>query len=228
MVSVMDGKQSTVVAIQDSYITQFRFFQDVPVLACSMTDIPEGLYTYQIEATQTDCYEKQQNPDVTDFNTICVINEKIELLVTLNGSYIGNIDKNNKEVVVLLIGLAVLNIFVLVFLCLCRKYKNQYNHLQERIKFHKLDEEATESGGAVSKKGRFQEHKQAGSVPEIDPGNINIALELEKLEEEEKRKKEEAERREREKKPNAEFGDLKPLDVDEIYGKSSEKKEESF
>jgi len=225
MVSVVDGETSKVVAIQDDFIALFTFSQGAPVLSCNMQGIGAGLYTYNLKAVQSSCEAKERNEKSVNFNTVCGVEETIELLVTSDGSNIGDISMSEKRILYLMIGSGFMALIVIIFMCLCRKYKNQYRLLEDQIKFHKI---VNESGAEVNiggKKSRNEEKPK--SETDLNPDNINIQAELAKIEDAE-RAAEQA-KKASENKPHAEFGgDIKPLDIDEIYGKSGGNQDSSF
>jgi hypothetical protein len=225
MVSVVNNETSKVVAIQDEFIAVFTFSEGNPILSCNMQGISPGLYTYTLKAVQSDCVAKEKNTKAVDFKTICEVEETIELLVTSDGSSIGDISMGERRILYLMIGSAVMGLIVLIFMCLCRKYKNQYRLLEDQIKFHKIvNESGAEVGIAGGKRGRKDEKPR--SEIDLNPDTINIQAELEKAEAAE-RAAELAKAAEN--KPHAEFGgDIKPLDIDEIYGKSGGGGDSSF
>jgi len=226
MTSVVEGENSKVVAIQEDFIALFTFSQGAPVLSCNMQGISAGLYTYKLNAVQSSCEAKEKNKNSVSFDTVCAVEETIELLVTSDGSTIGDISMSEKRILYLMIGSAFMAFIVIIFMCLCRKYKNQYRLLEDQIKFHKI---VNESGAEVNigggKKSRNEEKPR--SETDLNPDHINIQAELAKIEDAE-RAAEQA-KKSSENKPHAEFGgDIKPLDIDEIYGKSGGNQDSSF
>lgn len=216
IISTKKGTTNQIIALQDSYITIYTFEEDEPVLSCEVQGQKEGLYTYKIKMVKKDCPAKQKNPAMVSFQTICSMDATIELLVTEQGSEIGDTASTEKVVGYLVIATGVIALIFVIILCICRKYKNQYNVMEQKIKFHKLEQGNSEHdiGSSSSKSGK------ARSENELNPQQINIQVELQKAEARDNQKNPSP------KKPAAEFGDIKPLDIDEIYGKGS--KNDSF
>ena len=221
IITTLVDSVSVAVVLQESFLTLYTFTQDSPIISCDLENVQEGLYSYAIHVVQADCPVKEKNK-LSDFNTVCTFDETIEVLITAAGSQIGNTIQSEVIVKYLMIGLGVAGFVFVIFLCICNRYKKQYHLLEEKIKFHKIENDNTDQN--LGSKG-----VRSGTQAEINPKNINIQLELEKAEAQEKEKNNNpfaapnvgA-------KPNTDFGDLKPLDIDEIYGKSSKRHEDSF
>jgi len=182
-----------------------------------MQGISPGLYTYKLKAVERSCKDKESNKNMVNFKTVCKVEETIELLVTSDGSSIGDISMSEKRILYLMIGSGAMGLIVIIFMCLCRKYKNQYRLLEDQIKFHKI---VNESGAEVNIGGKKpKKSEKPRSETDLNPDNINIQAELEKVEAAERAAEQ---KKAAENKPHAEFGgDIKPLDIDEIYGKSA-------
>ena len=98
-----------------------------------------------------------------DFNSVCEVTETIELLVSQDGSAIGNLSTGNKRVVILIIISAFTGVVVIIFCCLFRKYWSQYRRLQDQIKFHKLEEVSEGKDNSSDPK-----KKKPESLPELN------------------------------------------------------------
>ena len=221
MVSIATNSSSTVTALQSGYITQHKFSKENPVFRCELGEATEGLFTYKLRAIQPNCASKALSAS-NDFDTVCIIEETLELLVTRTGTEIGNTTDSEMLVFYLMIGIAILGVIVVIFICLSRKYRNQYQLLEDQIKSQNDSTERSNQSGS-NKQSRPNKNNKS-------PEKFGVKLELEPVVDSDKERntigvlgsisKDEI-------KPGPEFGDLKPLDIDEIYGSKKKPQDDS-
>lgn len=140
MVSLAYNVSSRVAAIHDNKITLFKVFERNPTITCDMTQATEGIHKYQVQAVMKDCAKKQKDKS-SSFNSVCVVNQELELVVFKGTAQIGSVAKGKKMVLFLGISIGLMTIVVLFFVYLCRKYRDQYRKLEDEVKFQKLEEE---------------------------------------------------------------------------------------
>ena len=224
IVTIAGDDTSSITALQSGAITQYTVTRKDPVMICRLTDVNPGVYFYKLDAIQPDCPTK----DLTDsgkFDVVCAVDQTIILLITNPGDQIGNTSSSDALVLYLTIGVGVLVLIVVVFALLFRKYKSQYQLLEDQMKnqHDSAADRSHKSGSEGDDKTpkKSQSPKKAGIKLEFEPievsnrdrGTMNALNSISKDEI----------------KPKAsEFGDLKPLDIEEIYGSGKGKGDTSF
>jgi len=191
---------SEVIVLTEDFIQNFTFKEINPEMECSIRRIPPGEYKYELEAVQSQCELKDMNSQ-SDFNTVCIIKETFNFIVDEDNANLssGGIKISTGS---LLVAVAFMVVLVLIFCYIARLYIRKYRALENQIKFTRL---------------RDEENKGPSSMTSVDPeGGDRPAPEFNKQPSIE-------ENQEPQEIPKPEIGEIKPLDLDEIYGNTEGK-----
>jgi len=150
LITLKKGSSSQVVAVQNDGVSVYSFDQDTPVLVCNTYDVPEGDYNFQLKLYQSECDAKKDD----DVRIVCQTKQNIRFVVASNAAALGDVTRSSEVSLGLGVGLGFMGLLILVFCCLVRKYKSQYQTLESRFKFQKLKDlegqDPSDSGARAS------------------------------------------------------------------------------
>jgi len=167
LITLKKGSSSQVVAVQNDGVSVYTFEQDTPVLVCNTFSIPEGDYNFQLKLFQSKCDAKKTD----DTRIVCQTKQNVRFVVASSAAALGDVTRSSEVSLGLGVGLGFMALLIIVFCCLVRKYKSQYQSLESRFKFQKLKDlegqEHSDSTGrspAARAGGDGQEKKNAWSA----------------------------------------------------------------
>lgn len=205
MVSQSTAEGSSAVVLTRDYVEKFTFSKSSPELVCNLRKVPPNLYSFRIEAVQSTCDLKEINSN-TDFNTVCIVKETINLIVGTDNKNIGDTSKSQYLLAGLVGGSAVLVILVIALIWNVRKHKNKYQLLESQIKSQSLQPSTKQHDNVLNLDTSLR--NQEGSTSNHGGANIDVKKEHPKPPTEETKEDNDGKHG---------LGD-KPLDVKGIYG----------
>jgi len=134
LITLKKGSSSQVVAVQNDGVSIYTFDQDTPVLVCNTFNVAEGDYNFALKFYQSTCDAKKSD----DIRIVCQTKQNVRFVVASSAAALGDVTRSSEVSLGLGVGLAFMALLIIVFCCLVRKYKSQYQSLESRFKFQKL------------------------------------------------------------------------------------------